>query len=197
MTRGTIGSLAYRLANTSSRADLHLLDDSTKTWHGDGSFNLLKQDTVLRFFSGNKLHPSDAVGFQLGEGEDRSGEDIEVPLSRLHSISGHLTAVTDGHTLNAGNVTLLSAVDGSQVASASLIHDDTAFHFHLVPEGDYFLRVDWAEDANYKEARDLVSSWVTHTIKSYAPTEQTIHITGDQADLVIAVPNETSGEAAN
>lgn len=38
--------------------------------------------------------------------------------------------------------------------------------------------------------------WVKHTIKSYTATEQTIHITGNQNDLVIAVPSENASRAA-
>lgn len=178
------------------KADLQITNGAAKLRPGSGHFFYLPQDFDLIFYSGNTSRPSEAVGFQLGEGESRSGEDIEISLGRLHSISGHLTAASDGHLLSAGNVTLLNADDRSQFASTSLPHDETAFNFHFVPEGDYILRVEWAEDANYQEPQSSVPVGLKHTIKSYTSTEQRIHITGDQTDLVIALPSKNSSEAA-
>lgn len=76
------------------KADLHLTSDTTKPWRGSGSSFSVPQDFDLDFYFGNKLRSSEAVGFQLGEGESRSGEDIEISLARLHTISGHLTAAS-------------------------------------------------------------------------------------------------------
>jgi hypothetical protein len=42
-----------------------------------------------------------------------------------------------------------------------------------------------------------VPGFVKHTIKSYTSTEQTIQNTGDQTNLVIAVPSENSSRATN
>lgn len=180
------------------KVDLQLEGHTTMSWRGNGTSISGPGFYDLVFYSGNKLRPSEAVGFKLGEGESRSGEDIEVAVTRVHSISGHLTAASDGHLLNAGNINLLHADDRSQVASASLSHDDIVFHFDRVPEGDYILRVEWTEDANYyKEARNPLPGPVKYAIKSYASTEQPIQITGDQIDLLIALPSENSSRAAN
>lgn len=172
------------------KADLHLTNDAAKSWRNNGS---ISRDFDLSFYSGNKPWPAEAVGFQLSDGESRSGEDIEIPLTRLHSIHGHLTASNDGHLLNAGDVILLRADDRSPIAKTSLERDEIAFQFQMVPEGQYILRVEGAEDANYKESQSSASGWIKRGIKSYPPVEEAIQITGDQTDLVIAVPAENSG----
>ncbi len=53
-------------------------------------------------YSGSKLRTKDAVPFTLKLGEERPGEDITIPLGKLHSVAGSLTAARDGHPLNGG-----------------------------------------------------------------------------------------------
>ena len=48
----------------------------------------------LMIYSGDATRKSEAVPFKLGPGEERTGEDITIPLSKLHSISGVVTAAT-------------------------------------------------------------------------------------------------------
>jgi hypothetical protein len=183
------------------KADLQFIVTShtPKTSPGNGpSFSTPRNFTHLLFYSGGKARPAEATGFQLGEGESRSGEDITIPLSRLHSIRGHLAAASDGHLLNAGGVALLHADDRSRVDSADLSRDETMFNFDFVPDGNYILQVEWAEDANYsKDARNQGPDLVKHTIKSYRYVEQPIQIISDQTNLVISVPSESQSRAAN
>src|SRR4029078_11310929 len=48
--------------------------------------------SMLRIYSGETPHIGDAVPVMLGAGEEHSGADITIPLSKFHSISGVVTA---------------------------------------------------------------------------------------------------------
>ncbi len=48
--------------------------------------------STLMVYSGDATRKSDADVFKLGPGEERAGDDITIPLSKLHSVSGVVTA---------------------------------------------------------------------------------------------------------
>ena len=132
-------------------AELHLsktiysIDD-----HGSTSVSMNRVYS-LSIYSGNKIRPKDAVPFSLSSGEERHGEDIEIPISRMHSVRGSIAAARDGHPVNGGQLSLLYPDDKSEASNTSLTKDDDGFSFSFVPEGDYILRVNGASDNEYVE----------------------------------------------
>jgi hypothetical protein len=127
-------------------------------------------------------------------GEERRGVDIEIPVSKLHSVRGNIVAARDGHVLNGGQLTLLYPDDRDMVAVTSLASDDDTFSFSFVPEGDYILRVDGASDVDYREISNGPHRWPpTHTephvVRQYGSAEQPIHITGDLGSVTISAPD--------
>jgi hypothetical protein len=74
--------------------------------------------SVLIIYSGDTTRKSAAASFKLSPGEERTGEDITLPLSKLHTISGVVTAARDGHPINAGNLALMSPEDNELVTDA-------------------------------------------------------------------------------
>lgn len=146
----------------------------------------------LSIYSGNKMRMKDADGFSLTQGEERGGEDMEIPVSRLHTVRGVVTAAHDGHLINGGTVELLYPDDKSQLEGTQ-ITSDADFSFSFVPEGDYILRVTGATDTEYKEVSNGPGGMPpTHTerypLRRYGDAEIPIHITGDMSGLTIAVP---------
>jgi hypothetical protein len=154
----------------------------------------------LSFFSGGSARQRDAAAFKLTEGEERTGEDIVVPLAKLQPVAGTVIAKRDGHVVNAGKLTLLYADDRTPAASTDVDKEDSAFHFEFVPEGDYILTVKNARDVVREEVADPPGSEPpSHTnekvLHAYGDSEQPVTIHGDTSGLVISVP-ETSTKAA-
>lgn len=153
-------------------------------------------DYQIPIYSGSKLRARDATPFTLKLGEERPGEDITVPLGKLHSVSGSVVAARDGHTVNGGKVTLLHADDRSEFASTELSRGDTAWTLSFVPDGDYILRVTDGADLEYEEVANPPgttppSDFKTHSMHGYGPGEQPLHVEGELSGLAISVPEPT------
>jgi hypothetical protein len=106
--------------------------------------------STLKIYSGDTPHISDAVPFKLGAGEERSGEDITIPLSKFHSVSGVVSAASDGHPINSGHLAIEDPRDKESVVDAELGSDGT-FRLEGVPEGTYTLRLRNASDKQVQE----------------------------------------------
>ncbi|MBS1806224.1 MAG: carboxypeptidase regulatory-like domain-containing protein [Acidobacteria bacterium] len=173
-------------------ADLSL-QNSTLTFSKAGWGRSSGSSSKFSFYSGNAVRERDAKAFQLSMGEERSGEDISLPLSKLHTIRGFLLSKTDGHTLNDGSVELLFTDDRSQLGSAEVRDTDESFEFSFVPTGDYLLRVNYAADVTFKEVPNppgsTPSTWMSkNTVRSYGYVELPLHVDSDRESLAIEVP---------
>jgi hypothetical protein len=198
---------AYRISGLPAReylveVDLHL---AKKTYEFDGHGNTgMSSDAgySLPIYSGGSWRKKDAAAVSLKSGEDRAGEDIQIPLSQLHSVRGAITAARDGHVVNGGSVSLIHADDKSQAVSTRLTKDDNGFAFSFIPEGDYILRVSGAADIEYEEIPNPPHSVPPtrseeHTLHRYGNPDQAIHIDRDLSGLTIAVPELPEKAQAN
>lgn len=166
--------------------------------HGGASVSTNRVD-VTDVYSGGSTREEHAVPFTLSAGEQRRGEDIEVPLSKLHTVRGVLVASHDGHLLNGGKLSLLNADNKGKASSTSLTRDDEGFTFSYVPEGDYIVRVDEASDSEYLEVRNP-DGWPptrteTHVLRTYGSTDLPLHVAGEVSGLTISVPDQPSQKA--
>lgn len=147
----------YRIAGLAPRdyilqADLELQDaDFGMTSGGMATTMMYRPGVTISFFSGETARKRNAVPFKLTGGEERSGEDMTIPVSKLHNVSGELRAAPDGHLLTGGNVQLLDPEDKSVIEFMNLTRSDSRFHFAFVPEGRYILRVSGAADVTYED----------------------------------------------
>ena len=152
----------------------------------------------LPIFSGGQTRQRDAKHIKLGDGEEDSGEDIVIPISKLHSITGNITQARNGHVINAGTVVLQYPDDNSQVTTAKVDKADSTFHFDFVPEGNYILKVTDARDVTREEISNGLPGAIppTHTkettIKNYGEQQQPIVIVGDMSDVLIPVPEKAA-----
>ena len=157
------------------------------------------QRSSLRIYSGDTAHIRDAVPFKLNAGEERTGEDITIPLSKFHTISGIVTAAIDGHAINHAFVQIANTDDKETIASAEPGSDGT-FRIDCVPEGSYLLRVVNASDT---QSQDISVGGEHHitlsdskTLHQYGKLEQPIKVEGDIPNLVLSVPEQTKQQAA-
>ena len=101
----------YRLAGLPAgkyviEADLSLRDISASALMGTAQSTSEWSRYSLSFFTGGYLRARADAAFALTKGESRNDEDLVIPLSKLHSISGTVVASHDGHPLG-GIVQLL------------------------------------------------------------------------------------------
>ena len=189
----------YRIARLPARDYLVQItfSRSTEIFHfderGRASSSSNSSDS-LSFYSGGKSRQSGAGPFSLSPGEDLRGEDIQIPLSKLHSVRGSITAARDGHLPNGGSLTLLHADDKSMLSGTSLTKDEEEFTFSFVPEGDYILRVNGAADVDYVEKPNppgsIPSSYAEpRFLRTYGSADQLIHVTSDLTGILVAVPD--------
>ncbi|HEY0796032.1 MAG TPA: carboxypeptidase-like regulatory domain-containing protein [Acidisarcina sp.] len=152
---------------------------------------------TLTMFSGGKTRKKDAVPVKLSAGEERTGEDIVIPLSKLHQVTGSLVSARDGHVINAGEVALIYPDDRTQIASADFAMDKPGFDFRFVPEGDYLLRVNFAVDQDLDEAGLPRSQSGPHPLtqkdfEHYGSKDLPVSIRGDVTGLVVPVPERAT-----
>jgi hypothetical protein len=154
--------------------------------------------SVLFVYSGDTMRKSEAVPFKLGPGEDRAGVDINIPLSKLHSIGGVVTAASNGHAINSGHITIEDPVDKESVVEAEL-DSDGVFHMDGVPEGSYTLHVQNASDKQNQQVSVAGGMKMDseRTLHQYGDLEQPIKVEGDIPNLVLAVPEQTKQHAAS
>lgn len=179
---------------------------SLQTWtyevsdHGN-TMATSSQVYSLPVYSGNHFRKKDAEGFSVTLGDEHAGEDLEIPVSRLHTLRGNVIAAHDGHLINGGRVHLLNPDDRSELDSANVTRDGE-FTFNFVPEGDYILRVTGAADTEYTEvpnAKGVMppTHTETHVLRHYGDAEMPIHISGDMTGVVISAPELKAQPASN
>jgi hypothetical protein len=149
----------------------------------------------LAFYSGSATRRADATPFKLTANEERSGEDITIPIAKLHTITGEVVAEHDGHVLNQGNVKLLDPDDKSEVESSKVERADGKFHLFFVPEGNYILHVDNAADVTYEDVPNPPGSMPasrekTNVIRTYGTADQPLNLHDDAPTIVLSVPEK-------
>lgn len=131
----------------------------------------------IAVYSGNVLHPSEAKVLRVRQGEEESMADMVVPMKSLHTLSGKVTANSDGHALNKGTVTLSTKAD-PQIHGRAMVQSDGSFVFEALPGNTtYTLTLNDAGDATYKESKAAflgVSIPDVDVQKSYAHAEQDV-----------------------
>jgi hypothetical protein len=153
----------------------------------------------ISFYTGGSSRRKDAAPITVTAGEEFGGQDIDIPLTRLHTIRGSIVAAHDGHILNGGKLSLLYADDRSEAGHTSVSKDDNTFTFAFVPEGDYILRADGV-DNEYVEVSNGSDSWPPthsepHLLRSYGTAEQPIHVAGELTGINVSAPDAPTQSA--
>lgn len=167
---------------------------------GGGSYNSNAHTAFLSIYSGNTPRKKDAAAFTIQAREERTGEDIVVPMSKLHTIRGNIVSARDGHVVNGGGVVLLNADDHSPVAQQSLTEDDPSFTFSLIFDGEYFLSSAGSADVEYiqiPQPHDPVAppQYQPNPRHFYGAASMPLHVDRDMDGVTISVPEPTPKEA--
>ncbi len=147
----------------------------------------------LTVYSGNVTGERDAKPVNVGAGDDHRGVDLVVPMSKLHSISGRVTAKLDGHVVNTGSVTMHDDSEPSVLKSqVAAVQPDGTFRFDYVPSGHYTLKI---RTASLTEAtggsKKLFGIEIpkTKTLRTFGPDEQKVFLgDNDVSGVVFSLP---------
>lgn len=153
------------------------------------------EDTATPICLGNVLRRKDAASVKVSAGETATGQDIQIPLSGLHTVAGVVSVLADGHAPKRAMVRLLYADDRAE-ARNSWAGADGQFSFRYVPEGNYFVAVTDAEDrpdSDDDEAGKNAQPATPVPITRYTRKEVPLQVQSDIADVTVQlVPEKTS-----
>jgi hypothetical protein len=139
---------------------------------------------------GDTFRRKDGRITKLTAGESVNGADIMIPLSGLHTVSGTVTVLADGHTPSHAKVRLLYADDREDARELPL-NNDGMFTFEYVPEGKYILQIAGAEDEEKTNAAHGAGNSDPAPPKAkavhYADKEIPLTVENDLDDLVVSL----------
>ncbi len=191
-------------------ADLALHEEKLTSTGGGGpgkmsQMAMVRDRFTLPFYSGGggsgTARQSDATTFTVGAGQERSGEDLTIPLAKLHRVTGMVVAKRDGHKVDAAKVVLAYRDDGKELATAEVGREDGVFRFEFVPEGDYVVKTADARDVVWETAKNPPGMFPATTEKerlttAYGAAEQPLLLRGDMSDVVVTVPEKGVSKSA-
>jgi Carboxypeptidase regulatory-like domain len=161
---------------------------------GNGTFGVYNHPGVdLDLYSGGVFWRKEAKAITLGSGEDVDA-DLEVPLSKLTTVSGYVVAAADGHSVNLGTVTL-SPQDDPEETRSTEIEEDGRFRFLYVPEGDYVLKTTDAVDGETAAMQGHPSALQVNIHHLYGKAETVLHVGEDAAIVTLTVPERDAQPA--
>ncbi len=143
---------------------------------------------------------SDAATFTVGPGQEQAGEDLTIPLGKLHRVTGTVVAKRDGHKVDAAKVVLAYRDDGKELATAEVRREDGVFRFEFVPEGDFLLKTADARDVVWDAVKNPPGMFPATTEKERLVTacgaaEQPLLLRGEMSDVVVTVPDKAATKA--
>jgi hypothetical protein len=154
----------------------------------------------LAIYSGHTPRLKDAAGFTVRTPEEHGGEDIVIPISKLHTIRGNIVSAHDGHVVNSGQVILFNADDHTYAGSDHVTEENTGFTLSFIFEGDYVLNVPMSADVDYlpvARASGAVGppQFDAHVLHFYGNSSAPLHVDGDIDGAIINVQEPTAKEA--
>jgi hypothetical protein len=141
----------------------------------------------LTIYSGDTALDSEAKALKVAAGEELTGEDITIPVAKLHALSGAVVDAHSGQALNAGRASLVNA-DGKVAASAMVDAETRTFTFGFAPEGEYTLKV-----SDAREVEPLRDAGAGHgraqvkTLRAYGDGAVAVVLHGDVSGLTVPV----------
>jgi hypothetical protein len=144
---------------------------------------------TLELYSGDTTLRSEAKVLTLTDGQALSGQDLTIPVSKLHAVSGSVIDARTGQALNAGQVRLMNA-KGDSAAAASIDAETRTFTFAFAPEGEYTLRIgDAREVQSEPPSADAGSRQRAREklLRAYQTGELPVIIHGEITDLTLPV----------
>ena len=156
------------------------------------------------FYGNGTPYIDQAATFTLHGDEERTGQDMTLPISKLHKLTGRVAAEADDHFVNAATVELIATISKKSIASTVVDSADGLFHFEFVPEGDYTLRVTNARDVTGNSEplptarRTLRRSPLENerVLKTYGDVDMPLILRGDMTGITATVPAKQTNPTA-
>ncbi len=176
---------------------MNLVDRKQSSLLTENSFMTVRSRFSLTVYAGDTTRERDAKTVILTEGQDAGGQDITIPVARLHALSGSVVDSRTGQAVNAGKIDLVYADDGKRVTSADIDADTGVFNFSFVPEGEYKLVVKNAREVRRETATsdDFFAAPAKETVlREYAPGELPLTVAAaDQSAITLPVEERPAG----
>jgi hypothetical protein len=157
----------------------------------------------LRVYPGDAFRPRDAKPVKVEEGENATSVDVDIPLSKLYTLSGTVMRPDSESPANAAHLSLTFADTGEELTSTDVNTDDGSFHFDFVPGGSYVLRATKIANVERTEVSNCPGETCTpptHTatkvINKFGDVSQPIQLTSDQSAVVVQA-TQSKGAAAS
>jgi hypothetical protein len=156
----------------------------------------------LTVYYGDAFRTSQAKPIKIEGGEAFGGADITIPLSKLHTLRGHVSLKSTGQPPASAALQLLYADTREIARFAVAINGD--FEFPYVPEGSFVLqagagtdRMSFNDDLDGDAGMELVANdgelfAVPRSIKLSGAAEIPLDVHADLDNVLIAVPDPIS-----
>ncbi len=161
------------------KANLYI-DGGSASENGGGQ--MLGSNYDLDIYYGAAFRPRDAKAIKVADGEQSDGNNIEIPLAKLHAVTGTVVSMETGATIDSAQVELHYADDDSLVAGTDTNWEGDEFRFLFVPEGTYNIEVKEAADTTPGALRGQKKP-----VHTYADTSQPLIVKGETTGLTIQV----------
>ena len=135
---------------------------------------------------GNLFRRHGAKSVKVSAGEVATVVDIEVPLGKLHTVSGTLAA-RDGHPIPHATLRLTWADDKEPAREMKVDSEDGSFRLDYVPEGSFLLEV--ADAAETQDNNHPQKPAVQYTGKQIP-----LRVEGEVPDLNVVLDKKRAAE---
>jgi len=153
----------------------------------------------LPFYGAGVPRQKDAASIKLRAGQELTGQDMTIPVAKLHRITGRVAAGADAHFVNAAKLSLCTRDDGKELETAAISRDDGLFHFEFVPVGDYILKVVNARDVVWEPKKPspnapfnpMATQDQERVLQAFGDTSMPLLLDGDMLGVTATVPPDT------
>ena len=176
----------WRLEDTDDRGNFRIAGLPEGEYLLKASLEYSNNNDGIDVYYGDVTRLKDAKSINVKEGEESVGNNIVIPLVKLHSVSGKVISAETGEMVIAEFVELHDTDDDSQVAYTNAM--DGEFHFPYVPEGEFTLKVSGL-------VMDLHRNGVKPA-REYEGASQSLIVTGETNGVSIQVKPQPPVAAA-
>jgi hypothetical protein len=184
------------------RMELNQMKIVTRTSSGGGSSSMGSSDddgwNPITIYSGDTPNSHKAQSFDLSLGDEHTGEDFRIPVSRYHTVTGTIVSARDGHAIRRGKVELVSTDGNESIGEAQISEDHPEFAFHFVHDGDYQLSTGLALDIDpsaLSPSGELEpAAYDSPAVHLYGNTSMPLHVNTDMSGVTLALPEATPEE---
>ena len=166
-----------------------LLGDNGSTW--------ASTKMSMPVYLGDTVREGQAKTVTLEDGQQLGAQEITVPVSKMHTISGALVDARTGQALNAGTVALVYADDGKELVSVPVDADSQTFTLPFVPEGEYKLTTKDARTVRFDQTGEpnndpFHQNRKEVVLRQYNPGEVPLIVQGEMSGVNLPVTSKGS-----